>query len=302
MKKVFVAGGASYDKIIYVTHLPEARPGTIFSKGSIDTVGSTGCGKVISLQKLGMETTFHAMLGNDRSGDLVKEAIRQSGSNFMHDVDSQGTEEHVNIMDEDGGRVSIYTKYSTFEPELDWDTFEPVIAGSEYVVLNIINYVRNLIPIAKKYQKEIWCDIHDYDGTSEYYNDFLEAADYIFMSSDRMEDYRDFMEQMIKANKKLVVCTHGKNGATALSADGQCIELPVIENYERVDTNGAGDNFFAGFLYAHSKGHELEICLKYGTLVAGLCICSEDLVNQVLSEELIEQEFQKYYAGKGLNG
>lgn len=299
MKRVFVAGGATFDKIIYVEQFPEPKAGTVFSKDSYETVGSTGCGKVISLQKLGMQTTFHAMIGNDRSGDLIKATIQQTGSNFIFDMDSNGTEEHVNIMDDNGDRMSIFTRYATFEPKLDWDKFQTVIAESDYVVLNIINYVRNLIPVAKKYQKEIWCDLHDYDGINEYYRDFLDAADYIFMSSDNIKDYKGFMESMIKKKKKLVVCTHGRKGAAALSEDGKFIELPIIEEYKRVDTNGAGDNFFSGFLYAHSKGYELETCMRYGTLVAGLCIGSKDIVNPSLSEKTLIQEYSKYYTGKG---
>ena len=77
---------------------------------------------------------------------------------------------------------------------------------SDYVVLNIMNYCRYLIPIAKKYNKEIWCDIHDYDGKNEYYNDFIEGADYIFMSSEYGIDYKELMRKFIGMGKKLVVC------------------------------------------------------------------------------------------------
>lgn len=67
-----------------------------------------------------------------------------------------------------------------------------------------------------------------------------------------MKDYKQFMEKMIKAVKKLVVCTHGKSGATALTSEGKWIEEGIVEKYKRVDTNGAGDAFFTGFLYWHS--------------------------------------------------
>jgi sugar/nucleoside kinase (ribokinase family) len=295
MSKVFVVAGATVDKIIRMDKLPEPKSGTIFSKASYDTIGSTGCGKAISLQRLGFDTTFHAMIGADSSGELIKSKLEQLGVRFIYDIDPKGTEEHVNIMDDFGGRMSIFTRYATFEPELDTARFDPIIQDSDYIVLNIINYARYLIPLIKKQKKEIWCDIHDYDGMNEYHKDFIDAADYIFMSSDHMKDYMEFMQEQIRRNKKLVVCTHGKEGATALAAGGKFVEVPIIDAYQRVDTNGAGDNFFSGFLYAHAKGLPLMECLNYGSIAAGLCVNSSELVNPVLSSACIQKEYEKYY-------
>ena len=200
-------------------------------------------------------------------------------------------------MNDIGERISIYVNYATFEPEIDLSKFEPIIANTDYLVLNIINYCRNLIPFAKKHQKEIWCDIHDYDGKNQYHIDFIESASYIFMSSDNLPDYKGFMEKLIQDGKKLVVCTHGKDGSTALTNTGKWIETPIIEEYNnrKVDTNGAGDSFFAGVLYGHSKGYDIEKCLKMGTIVSGLCVTSQDFVSKDLSPEYIENEYKKYY-------
>lgn len=295
MNKVFVVGGASVDKIIHLDRLPEPKAGTIFSKGSFDMVGSTGCGKAISLHKLGMDITFHAMVGSDHSGDYIVHDLEKHGVPFLYDIDPAGTEEHVNLMDDSGNRISIYTKYATFEPEVNYDRLETYVTDSEYIVLNIINYARKVIPIAKKHAKKIWCDIHDYDGVNEYQSDFIEAADYIFMSSDQMKDYKPYMLQLIEHGKEMVVCTHGKDGATAITKQGDFIELPILPKYQRTDTNGAGDNFFAGFLYAYDKGYPIRQCLQYGTIVAGLCITSDKIVYPELSKEMVDQEYQKYY-------
>ena len=98
------------------------------------------------------------------------------------------------------------------------------------------------------------------------------------MSSDKLTGYRDFMTQIIESGKKLVVCTHGKEGSTALTSDGKWLETPVIGDYTRLDTNGAGDGFFAGFLYGHSEGYDLPTCLRLGTIVGGLTVSSTELL------------------------
>lgn len=295
MKKVFVAGGVSLDSIIYMDELPQAKTQTVFSKGLRVTLGSTGGGKALNFNKLGFETKLHSMLGKDENGDKIIEFLDREKINFIYETDPAGTETHVNLMDNHGGRISIYTSYATFEPDLDYSKFEEYIKNSDYLVFNIINYVRNLIPIAKKYKKEIWCDIHDYDLGNEYHDDFIKGADYIFMSSEGMDDYKSFMKKQIENGKKLIVCTHGKEGATALTQNGNWIDVPIVDSYKRVDTNGAGDSFFAGYLYAHDKGYEVKKCLQIASIVAGLCVTSHELAFEDLNEKLLLDEYKKHF-------
>ena len=127
------------------------------------------------------------------------------------------------------------------------EKFKKIIAENDYIVLNIMNYARYLIPLAKEAGKEIWCDIHDYGGKNEYYQDFIEGADYIFMSSEVIEDYKTFMEELIKKGKKLVVCTHGKNGATAMNSSGEIVEEGIIKKYEKVCLDFPSELFVSCF-------------------------------------------------------
>ncbi len=63
-------------------------------------------------------------------------------------------------MDQESRRISIFIATATFEPDVDWQQLTVLIAQSDYVVLNIINYCRRLIPVAQSLGKSIWCDIH----------------------------------------------------------------------------------------------------------------------------------------------
>jgi sugar/nucleoside kinase (ribokinase family) len=162
-------------------------------------------------------------------------------------------------------------------------------------VLNINNYVRRLIPAMKRSGKDLWCDLHDFDGRNEYHRDFVDAADCVFMSSDSLSDYRPFMDRLISQGKKLVVCTHGRNGSTALSTEGRWIETPIVPGYTVRDTNGAGDAFFAGFLFGHARRYPLEHCLQLASIVGGLCVTSEELAAPALSPELVESEHRRCF-------
>lgn len=294
-KRVLVVGGVSYDTLIYLDRFPQPTSHTVFAQGFHETVGSTGAGKALNLCRLGLRVTLHGLIGEDEAGDKVREVFRHEPLTFLYDLDPTGTPRHVNLMEAAGGRISIFGVPGSSDPQVDLGRLAPLVAGSDFVVLSIIHYVRGLIPYARQAGKEIWCDLHDYDGRNPYHQDFIDAADYLFMSSDALPDYQPFMQTMHERGKRLVVCTHGWQGATALTAQGEWIEMPAISAYGQVDTNGAGDAFFSGFLYGFAQGYPVRRCLQTATVTAGLCVASAELANPGLSARRVEAEVTKYF-------
>lgn len=297
MKNIFVLGGVSWNIIIYLAQFPEPRSQTVFSQGVHETAGSTGTGKALNLAKLDMNVTLHGLIGDDEYGRRLRDTFAGTSVRFLYDVDPAGTKRHVNLMDREDGRISIFISYGTFEPEVTWARLEPFIAASDLVVLNIVNYCRQAIPLIRKHGKEIWCDLHSFDGQDAYHHDFIDAADVLFFSSENMPDYRTFMRRQIAEGKKLVVCTHGSRGSTALTAAEDWIETPIIPAYDeaKIDTNGAGDALFAGTLAGCTKGLPIRESLRWGTIAGGMCVTSRELVHPELSEMAVAAAYQRYF-------
>ncbi|BDG01385.1 carbohydrate kinase family protein [Anaeromyxobacter oryzae] len=295
MAKVLVLGGAAWNTMIRLDRFPEPRSQTVFSRGSHEAVGATGAGKALNLRGLGVDVTFHAMLGDDVPGARVREALARAGVTLLWDPDPAGTERHVNLMDADGGRISIYVAYATQEPRFDQARLERLFPSQDAIALNINNYCRRLVPALRRAGKPIWCDVHDWNGRDAYHRDFVEAADYLFMSSDALPDHRPWMERLIAAGKRLVVCTHGRDGSTALTSDGTWIETPIAPGFERRDTNGAGDAFFSGVLHGWLLGRSWPVALRLGTIVAGLCIASDELAHPELSAVRVLAEYRRVH-------
>lgn len=295
MKKVLVIGGTTFDSIVYLKDLPQPVPQTIHYAAYQETLGSTGAGKALNLTKLNIPNTLHSIIGNDEYGKKISKKLDAHGVDFVYDHDPKGTERHVNLMSGKGERISIFVTQSSDDLHLNMQRIEQLIKDADLIVLNIIAYTKKLIPLIRKYKKPVWTDLHDYNIGNPYHEDYIDIADYIFVSSDNLPDYRTAMEEWIAREKQLVVCTHGKNGSTALTKDRQWIETPVIDDYVFKDANGAGDSFFSGFLYGYLKGEEMEASLKLGTICAGLCITSSELAYEELSEELIAGEYRKYF-------
>lgn len=268
MNPIVVLGGITYDTVVSMSAFPEPKSATLYARA----------------------------IGSDLYGQKTIDYFKREGLSFHPDIDPAGTERHVNLMDQEGGRISIFLNTTPADVELNLPLAEQAVIEADYVVLNIIGYCKQYIPLIQRRGKEIWCDLHDYNGVNPYYDDYIDASHYLFLSSDNLPDYRALMEKWIfKDGKKLVVCTQGKEGATALTSEGQWIEVPIVPHYRRIDTNGAGDNFFSGFLYAYSHGLTIEKSLQAAAIAAGLCITSKELVYEQLSAAKLAADYREHF-------
>ena len=116
MAHVLILGGTTFDHIITLDKFPDPSPQTIHQAPFYETVGSTGSGKAICLKKLGVSNTLYSVFGNDDFGQRIQNKMRQEQIDFIFDLDSKGTERHVNIMDKSGGRISMFVSQSSESP------------------------------------------------------------------------------------------------------------------------------------------------------------------------------------------
>ena len=114
------------------------------------------------------------------------------------------------------------------------------------------------VPLALESGRPIWTDLHDYDGARSLHAPFIDAAEVVFVSHDRLAAPAAFLESMIQRGKRLAVCTMAGAGATAFDADRRWYEVPAEPVGQLVDANGAGDAFFAGVLFGVLSGVPLE--------------------------------------------
>ncbi|MFY1688377.1 carbohydrate kinase family protein [Plantactinospora sp. WMMB782] len=283
MPTVFIAGPVSWNLLIHTEVLPRPEPHTVFAQWHHDTLGGTSAGKALNLRRLGVDVALCTLLGDDDPGRRILRQLRAAGIDVIGDLSGNGSERHVNLMDSAGHRLSIYlTLPVATSPGPGAGTLrdrqDAVLAAADVVVVDLANHSRRFLALARANGKTIWCDLHDYDGRDPFHAEFRDAADVVFVSGERLSDPRRFLRDQIAKGKQLVVCTQGADGAIALNSDGDMIAMPAQRVPDLVDTNGAGDAFFAGFLAAHLDGGSLRHCLERATQVAASCVRSRDLV------------------------
>ncbi|HSK34504.1 MAG TPA: carbohydrate kinase family protein [Propionicimonas sp.] len=273
---VFIAGPASWNTLVYLDRLPEGRPHMVVARGHTQTLGGTSAGKALNLASLGASVTLRTVVGTDPEAPSILQRLDRDGIEVIAETADGASEQHLNLMTAAGERLSIYLDV----PELGTEQYaERTLAAldrCDTAVIDLAVHSRPLLAEARKRGKQVWCDIHDYNGTDRFHRDFIEAADVLFLNDDGLEDPVPFMRERVLAGTGTVVCTQGAAGATAVTAAGT-VHVPAPPVTDIVDTNGAGDAFLAGFLTADQQGLDTERCMRAGHAQAALCLRVPDL-------------------------
>jgi sugar/nucleoside kinase (ribokinase family) len=273
--RVFVAGPVSWNRLVFLDRLPEARPHTVFASGHRTAVGGTSAGKALNLASLGADVTLRTVVGDDDAGRAVLDVLERAGVEVIAEVVDGATEQHLNLMDPHGGRVSIYLELPELRGSRHDERTAAALAAADAAVIDLADHARLLLSAARAAGVPVWCDLHDYDGVADFHRDFLEAADYVFLNNDAFTG-EDALSVFLKSLDKPAVATLGAAGALGV-AEGAVHRVPAVPIEEIVDTNGAGDAFFSGFLLAHLAGADMPAAMTAGAEQAALCLASPNL-------------------------
>ncbi|RMF19639.1 MAG: carbohydrate kinase family protein, partial [Gammaproteobacteria bacterium] len=108
MTHVAVAGGASWDTLLHLPEFPPPEPATVSAHRSYQAVGGTGVGKALNLAALGLQVTLTASVGEDVHAEAIAGLLVKHGVRWQPVTVGEATEQHVNLMNARGERLSIY--------------------------------------------------------------------------------------------------------------------------------------------------------------------------------------------------
>jgi sugar/nucleoside kinase (ribokinase family) len=279
---ILVLGGASWNTMIHLAEFPPPRPATIANARTVVAAGSTGLGKALALRALGHDPLLHATIGDDHEGALILAFCAKRGIRTMFDIDPGGTSRHVNLMNAEGERISIFLFNGSPAPPVDVAALEPLIAAATTIFLNITQSSIPLLPAVHASGADVWVDLHDYDGINPYHQQFIAEADVMQLSDEALGDPREVMTRLAE-RARLVICTRGSRGALAL-AEGQWHEVPAAPA-KLVDSNGAGDTFMVAVWHAMSRGRGVAEALEFAAKAAAIAVESDDLVPEGLIKQ-----------------
>jgi sugar/nucleoside kinase (ribokinase family) len=276
---VEIFGPTSWNLIVRLARLPEPRPHTIFAEAGYETLGGTSAGKALHLHDRGRSVHLHTVIGDDPAGGRIVATLSGAGVPTDAVVVPGPSERHLNLMTGRGERVSIYLSVPGHPPRGAVGEWRDHLASSNpiAVVADLSGWTRRDLEEIGDLDVPLWVDLHDYDGMADFHAPFAAAASYLFVSVDRLADPWRYLHLAIDGGARLAVCTAGADGAMAVDAQQREYRVAAAAIDRVVDTNGAGDAFFAGCLDATLGGSEIPEALDAGRRQALRALASRHL-------------------------
>ncbi|ROO88969.1 sugar/nucleoside kinase (ribokinase family) [Actinocorallia herbida] len=270
---VLVVGGAGVDTIVRVERFPAEAVDSVMAPGIADHAGHTGAGVALGCAALGLGARLVEFLGDDPQGDLVRRRLARGGV-VLSALPASRTRRAVNFVDSAGRRMSFYDGEDTPEMRVSKEVMGGLLRGARHVHVSIMDFARHVYPLLEGVSTST--DLHAWDGEAAYQEDFAYSSDLVFLSAASLgRRTPDVMRRVLdRGRAHTVIATDGAAGGMYLTR-----EAPEVRPYApatgapAVDSNGAGDAFVSGFLYARLNALPLETALRYGA-VAGHHACT----------------------------
>ncbi|WP_461036503.1 carbohydrate kinase family protein [Streptomyces mayteni] len=288
---MFVIGGVGVDTIVRVPELPLPVRDSIMVPPIERYVAHTGNGVALGCHHLGLRTHLADVIGADYEGELITESYARIGLSFDHRIHPSGTRRSVNLVDRHGHRLSLYDARHPVGMAVDPDLYRPALGRAGHVHVSIMDWARHALAEAVAARVPTSTDLHDWDGESEYHRDFAYGADLVFVSTAALGDRTEDVARAIlaKGRAAAVVAMAGGEGSH-LALPGQPLRrLPAapVPGGRVVDTNGAGDSYVAGFLYARLGGADWPTAMRAGSAAgAHACATAGTHTSFITEEEL----------------
>ncbi|MEU0937059.1 MULTISPECIES: carbohydrate kinase family protein [unclassified Embleya] len=265
---VFVIGGVGLDIIVRVPELP--LPIRDFKVPPIRRyVAHTGNGVALGCRALGLRTHFAAVLGADPEADFVLAHYAEQGLSFAHVSHPAGTPLSVNLVGPDGERLSLHDSRLPADLVVDPELYRPAIARTRHAHVSIGGWSRPALAEAIEAGVSTSTDLHGWDGHDPARADFAYGAGLVFTSTNRLGDRVEeaARDVLARGRAEVVVAMAGGRGSYLVLPDQPMRHVPALAMRadEVVDTNGAGDSYVSGFLYAYLAGRDWAACAAAGT-------------------------------------
>ncbi len=303
MLDILVAGGVGVDTIVRVPEMAFGEGDGLGVEPIRDYVAHTGNGVALGCHVLGLSTRLLDFIGEDAQGEMVLRHYERHGLDFRHLVSPQGTSRSVNFVDEAGNRFSFHDYRHAPDLRLPADFYGPHLAETAHVHLSISNVTGGMLHDLDG-RFSVSTDLHAWDGKAEHHKAYALRADTVFLSTARLgDDAEPTMRWILDHGRAaLVVATAGERGGLLLERGGALASYDALDPaaelsgavpewaaWRPVDSNGAGDAFVSGFLWARRRGEGLGAAIDAGRIAGAFACRKEGTHSEFITEPLLAE-------------
>lgn len=240
------------------------------TKEFVKKAGGAPANVCVQAQKLGHQTVYLTKVGDDAFGEFLIETLKNEGVDTTYVSKAKEYETSLAFVSftPDGEREFSFFRKKAADLYFTEEDFKDVafskgdvlefgsVALQTEVAKNTHKYLINkakesgaTICFDPNLRFNLWDDKNELRNVV---NEFLEYADVVKVGDEEIDFITNKTgEESIKAimrpNVKILVLTKGKDGATIYLKDGRQYSCPGYK-VKAIDTTGAGDSFFGGFI------------------------------------------------------
>ncbi len=258
MSKILVSGLVNTETTVKIKQFPIAYFPIDYPFFGVNTrVSGVAYNILKALTALSDEVRFVTMTGEDFTGDYVRAQIAAAGASAEYvQVNLQATPNSAVLYDEAGKR-QIYCDLKDIQ-EKRLVLPQEAYADCDVVVACNVNFNCEMIQVVKNAGKVVATDVHVLGDIRDEYNaDFMRYSNILFLSDENISgDYKAFMQEIANmyGNDIIVVGRGSKGAAMYVKKTGRIEEFPAVKAEKVVNTVGAGDALFSGFVHYYAKG------------------------------------------------
>lgn len=265
--------------------------------------GGAPANVLVALQRLGFETAFIGKVGTDMHGEFLRGTLTSNGVNcdgLISDPNYFTTLAFV-ALDDQGDRAFSFARKPGADTQLRPDeideriirksrvfhigslslTDEPARSAT-YKALEVAKAAGCVMSYDPNYRANLWPNV---GAAMEQMRAVLPMMDLVKMSDEECALLTDFDEPeeaaaaVVEGGASVCVVTCGGDGAYVRTAEGGALVPPFPAGV--VDTTGAGDSFWGGFLSAFLESkltpskvtlEDAKMMARTGNAVASLCV------------------------------
>lgn len=278
-----------------IPYFPVAYP----FNGVNTTISGVGFNIAKALHKLNNTITLASLIGSDAFGTLIPAELIKIGMtpDYLRKIPGQNPQSVI-LYDANGNRqihVDLKNIQDLHYPAQD---FEQALTNNDVIVLCNINFSRPFLEISKNAGKMIATDVHTIQDLNDpYNNDFMRAADILFLSHEKLPVSPQEIIQHIwqQFQTKICVIGMGKSGTLLAYKPEKFIgHYPPVITRPIVNTIGAGDALFSAFIDCFAKTSDPYLAIQKAILFASYKIGGTGAAEGFLSEQELNDLSKKF--------
>ncbi|MQY06559.1 carbohydrate kinase family protein [Actinomadura macrotermitis] len=234
---------------------------------------SGAAGHIARVQRaLGDQVRLCSPVGRDAAGLLIRAELGRLGLLGPGVVEAAESSMGVVLVDPDGRRMGLPHLTPVARVAYPAHVLHGLARGADLLVLTNAKFVRPLVPEAAALGVPVAVDVHRVADHDDAYNrPWLEAADIVFCSHERLADPRAWVAGLFARYPRcrLAGVGLGARGAMLGLRDGRLVTVAAVTPGAVVNTAGAGDTLFATFLSELLRTGDAPAALRAGVVQAG---------------------------------